>query len=162
MIDWTADWLARGHGKFRQGHAFRSALGDVLIFTAASAAETPACIFASARRCPPRSVHAEQVIDAPRIISELLVRFHVECARMRQLDAEISAMRAGPAVSTMTRVPRNTASVIPCVTNRIVLPDFLPDAQQFQIHLLAGQRIEGAERLIHQDQLRIVHQRAGD
>ena len=32
-------------------------------------------------------------------------------------------MRAGPAVKTTTRLPRNTASEMPWVTNRIVLPD---------------------------------------
>ena len=38
----------------------------------------------------------------------------------------------------------------------------LPDAQQLKVHLLARQRIERAERLVHQDQLRIVDQRARD
>ena len=33
---------------------------------------------------------------------------------------KLSAMRAGPAVSTITRVPRNTASVMPWVTNTMV------------------------------------------
>ena len=31
-------------------------------------------------------------------------------------------MRAGPAVSTTTRLPRNTASEMPCVTKMMVLP----------------------------------------
>ena len=35
---------------------------------------------------------------------------------------KLSAMRAGPAVKTITREPRNTASEMPWVTNTIVLP----------------------------------------
>ena len=38
----------------------------------------------------------------------------------------------------------------------------LPDAQQLEVHLLARERIERAERLVHQDQLGIVDQRARD
>ena len=37
-----------------------------------------------------------------------------------------------------------------------------PYPQQFQVHLLAGQRVERAERLVHQDQLGVVDQGAGD
>ena len=76
--------------------------------------------------------------------------------------AKLSAMRAGPAVKRPRGVPRNTASEMPCVTNRMVLPDSLPDAQQLEVHLLAGQRVERAERLVHQHQLRVVDQRACD
>ena len=36
---------------------------------------------------------------------------------------KLSAMRAGPAVNTTTRVPRNTASLMPWVTKTMVLPD---------------------------------------
>ena len=69
-------------------------------------------------------------------------------------------MRAGPAVSTMTRVPRNTASVMPWVTNTIVFCDFCQMRSKFDVHLFAGQRIERAEWLVHQDKFRIVHERA--
>ena len=42
------------------------------------------------------------------------------------------------------------------------LARFLPDAQQLEVHLLAGERIERAEGLVHQYELRIVHQRPRD
>ena len=71
-------------------------------------------------------------------------------------------MRAGPAVSTTTRVPRNTASVMPWVTKTMVFFASLPDAQELEIHLLARERVERAERLVHQDELRIVDERARD
>ena len=37
-----------------------------------------------------------------------------------------------------------------------------PDPQHFQVHLLARQRIQRAERLVHQDQLGIVDEGARD
>ena len=73
---------------------------------------------------------------------------------------KLSAMRAGPAVSTITRVPRNTASVMPWVTNTIVFCDFCQMRNKFDVHLLARQRVERAERLVHQDKFWIVHKRA--
>ena len=42
------------------------------------------------------------------------------------------------------------------------LAALLPDTQQFQVHALAGQRVERSERLVHQDQPGIVDQRPGD
>src|SRR6266480_3456275 len=41
--------------------------------------------------------HAEQAVDPPRVVSELLVGLHVEAARMRQVDPEVvgHARRAG-------------------------------------------------------------------
>ncbi|KAG0770775.1 hypothetical protein G6F22_017103 [Rhizopus arrhizus] len=39
---------------------------------------------------------------------------------------------------------------------------FHPDPLQLHVHLVAGQRIQGAERLIHQQQLRVVDQGAAD
>ncbi|OJV02810.1 MAG: hypothetical protein BGO06_14725 [Shinella sp. 65-6] len=38
----------------------------------------------------------------------------------------------------------------------------LPDAREQFLHLHAGQRVQGAERLVHQQQLRLVGKRAGD
>ena len=37
-----------------------------------------------------------------------------------------------------------------------------PDPQHFEVHLFAGQRVERAERLVHQDQLGIVDEGARD
>ena len=41
-------------------------------------------------------------------------------------------------------------------------PVLLPDAGQQLLHVMAGQRIERAERLVHQQHLRPVGERAGD
>ena len=37
-----------------------------------------------------------------------------------------------------------------------------PDALQFGVHLLARQRIQGAEGLVHQQQVRVVNQRTAE
>ena len=71
-------------------------------------------------------------------------------------------MRAGPAVSTTTRVPRNTASVMPWVTKMMVFFASSQIPQQLEVHLFARERVERAERLVHQDQLGIVHEGARD
>ena len=42
------------------------------------------------------------------------------------------------------------------------LAAFAPDPQHFEVHLFAGQRVERAERLVHQDQFWIVDEGAGD
>ncbi len=108
-------------------------------------------------------LHAQQAVDPPRVFAEAFRCVFMSSVRgCGRSTVKLSAMRAGPAVSTITRVPRNTASVMPCVTNTMVFLALLPDAQEFEVHLLARQRIERAERLVHQDQLRIVHQRTRD
>jgi len=40
---------------------------------------------------------SQQAIDSPGVFAELLAGLHLERARMRQLDAEIVGLRAGPA-----------------------------------------------------------------
>jgi hypothetical protein len=42
------------------------------------------------------------------------------------------------------------------------LPGLLPDMQQLQVHFLARERVERAKRLVHQDELGIVDERARD
>ena len=44
--------------------------------------------------------------------------------------------------------------------HRFAIP--LPDAQQLEIHLVAGHGIQSAERLIHEQQVRILDQRTAD
>src|SRR3981081_2857104 len=38
----------------------------------------------------------------------------------------------------------------------------LPDIEQLEIHLVAGERVERAERLVHQQYRRVVDERAAD
>ena len=103
--------------------------------------------------CPNRSIPcAEQPIDAPRVFAERLAASSCRaCADAAGRPGSCRPCAPARRVSTTTRVPRNTASEMPWVTNRIVLPRLLPDAQQFEVHLLARQRVERAERLVHQD-----------
>ena len=74
----------------------------------------------------------------------------------------ISATRPGRGDITTTRSASSTASGIECVTNRMVFGRSLPDAHQLEGQLLARQRVERAERLVHQQDVGIVHQRAAD
>ena len=73
-----------------------------------------------------------------------------------------SFTRPGRAPSTSTRSERNTASGELWVTNRIVVPGRLPDAQQLLVHVLAGDLVERAERLVHQQDLRPRDERPRD
>ena len=49
-----------------------------------------------------------------------------------------------------------------CVISMMVLRCVLPDPLQLEVHALARQRIERAERLVHQQDLRIARQRPAD
>src|SRR5712691_3035912 len=114
------------------------------------------------RCCAMLLLHSQQSIDTPRVLAEPLVGLHLEGARMRELDAEI----VGHA-----RRPRGEHDHARAEKHRLGdavgdeddgLLRFLPDAQQLDVHLLARERIERAEWLVHQDQLGIVDERAGD
>ena len=59
-------------------------------------------------------------------------------------------MRPGRADMTTTRSARKIASEIECVTKAIVLRGLHPDFLDQQIHFVAREGVEGAERLIHQ------------
>src|SRR6266511_142550 len=106
--------------------------------------------------------HSEQVIDASRIFAELLIELDVERARMWQLDAKIvgHARRPGGEYDD----PRaEKDSLLDAVRDENdSLARLLPDAQELEIHLFARQCVEGAERLIHQNDLGIVHECARD
>ena len=81
---------------------------------------------------------------------------------MRQLDAEIvgHARRAGGEHDHAGAEKHRLGDAVGDEDDG--LPRFLPDAQQLEIHLLARQGIECAERLVHQDQLGIVDERTRD
>ena len=71
-------------------------------------------------------------------------------------------MRPGRAVMTTMWVARNRASSIECVIQRIGLAGPAPDAADFFLQQLACLLIERGERLVHEQDLRIVGQRPGD
>ena len=72
--------------------------------------------------------------------------------------------RRGRAVadSTITRSARKTASGMPCVTSTMVVPVALPEPQQLHVEPLAGQRVEGAERLVQQQHRRVAREGTRD
>ncbi len=49
-----------------------------------------------------------------------------------------------------------------CVTNSAVLGVLLPQIEQQLVHLVAGDRVQRAERFVHQQQLGVVDKRAAD
>ncbi|WDT78402.1 MAG: hypothetical protein MPW14_14445 [Candidatus Manganitrophus sp.] len=60
------------------------------------------------------------------------------------------------------RSDSSTASSTSCVTIITVAPDFGHDPQQLVLQIPAGQRVERAEGLVHQQHLRPHGQRPGD
>ena len=74
----------------------------------------------------------------------------------------ISTMRPGRGPITTTRSASSTASGMLCVMCSAVLRVLHPQALNVHRNLLARQRIERAERLVHQQHARSVHQRAAD
>ena len=72
------------------------------------------------------------------------------------------AMRPGRLVIRTTRSDRKTASAMSWVTNRAVLRLGAPDAQQLVLELLAGDRVEGAERLVQSSTDGSSDERAGE
>src|ERR1700704_1259177 len=73
-----------------------------------------------------------------------------------------STIVAGRRVMTSTRSARNTASRMLCVTNSAVLVYCCHKSSSRLIHLIARNGIERAERLVHQQELRVVDERPAD
>ena len=74
----------------------------------------------------------------------------------------ISLMWPGRADMTAMRSARNTASCTSWVTKMTVLRERCQMSQELALHQAAGLRVERAERLVHQQDMRIDRQRAGD
>src|SRR5882724_9151665 len=103
-----------------------------------------------------RLFHAEQTIDAAAVLAELLAGLDVERAWMRQVDAEIVGHTGGPSREHDNACSKKNRFADAMCHEYDGLFRFTPDAKQLEIHLFACQRIQCAERLIHQDQLGIV------
>ena len=71
-------------------------------------------------------------------------------------------MRPGRGDITTTRSASSTASSMLWVMNTTVLRRLRPQRLQVDAHLLARERVERAEGLVHQQQRRVVDQRAHD
>src|SRR5437660_6858997 len=109
-----------------------------------------------------RLFHPQQPINPPRIFPERFVRLHFERARMRQLDAKIvrHPRRSRREHDDAGTEKHRLGNTVGDEDDRLL--GFFPDAQQFDIHLLSRKGIERPERLIHEDQLGIMNQRARD
>ena len=76
--------------------------------------------------------------------------------------SKICASRPGRGVITTTRSARKIASPMLWVTKTIVLLVSRPEPHQQQVHLVARERVERAERLVHQQQAWVGCQRTHD
>ena len=74
----------------------------------------------------------------------------------------LALTRPGRPENTITRSDRKIASSIWWVMNRTVFAGRFPDPQQLLLHQLARLRVERGERLVHQQDFRVHHQRAGE
>ena len=84
---------------------------------------------------------------------------------VRGRGSSISKMRAsrpGRGVITTTRSARKIASLMLCVTKTIVLLVSAQRLQEQEVHLVARERVERAERLVHEQDLGILGQRPHD
>jgi hypothetical protein len=71
-------------------------------------------------------------------------------------------MRPGRGLITSTREPRKTASSTLWVMNRMVRPVARQISKEFLLQPLAGQRVQGAEGLVHEDDVGLVGQHPRD
>ena len=74
----------------------------------------------------------------------------------------ISRTRPGRGVITMMRSASNTASGMEWVMNSTVFGRSDQIRSKLEAHLVARQRVERRERLVHQQNIRIEQQRPGD
>ncbi len=110
-------------------------------------------------RCPPPRV--ERRADAPHVDAELLAcSSRRGCAGAAGRRRTSSPMRPGRGVITSTRSARNTASVVEWVMNSTVLRRSIQMRCSSTFMVSRVMRVERAERLVHQQQRRIVDQRA--
>ena len=71
-------------------------------------------------------------------------------------------MRPGEGVITISSVARNSASSTLCVMKKNILPRLPPQLEDQLLDLLARERVERAERLVHQHHFRVAGERARD
>ena len=79
-----------------------------------------------------------------------------------KLTANSSATRPGRLVRTTIRSPRRTASRTLCVTKTIVTPVSRQMRSSFVVEQVAGHRVERPERLVHEQDVRVLRESPGD
>src|SRR5206468_3959614 len=118
------------------------------------------------RRPPSRSIEpslgVEEMADAARVHPELVGGHHVEVARPGQphlndlLDAPGTGRHDDDAVGEKGRLGNGVGD------EHDGLARLLPDAQELEVHELAGHGVESAEGLVHEEERGVVHERARD
>ena len=101
--------------------------------------------------------------EPPRHVAPHVVEFRRGTSRGRGRSIAMSfSMRPGPAVITTTRSASSVASSTECVTKIDRHAGARPDLQQLVLQLLARERVERAERLVHQQDVGLVREHARD
>src|SRR6266849_5692632 len=98
----------------------------------------------------------QTVVNPPGIGAEFIRRLDRKRARKRQVDREIfrHARRSGGENGAMRGEEHRLLDAVRHKDDGLAA--FAPDPQHLQIHLFAGQGVERAEGLVHQDQFWIV------
>ena len=78
----------------------------------------------------------------------------------RDRTSNSAANRPGRLASNTMRSPRRAASRTLCVTNTTVRPGLPPHALELVVEHVAGDRVERAERLVHQQHVGVLRERA--
>ncbi len=120
---------------------------------------------ASARRSCGASADGSRSEDCAAAVRAVLNAGSAKLSSVRGCGSAIgsvSMMRAGPVPITCTSRDRNTASSIEWVTSTMVLPVRSQISSRQSAHFLAGDSVECAERLVHEQNLRVERERAGD
>jgi hypothetical protein len=99
--------------------------------------------------------------DLSRVHSELVRRHHVEVAGPRQLDAHHVHDPSRPRGHDDDAVGEEHRLRDRVGDEDDGLARLAPDAEELDVHELAGHGVERAERLVHQQQRRVVDERAG-
>ncbi len=118
----------------------------------------------SVRVASPFSVVAMPAHLLPQLVRDVAARSATGCDSMRRgrgiTTGNSATTRPGRLESSTTRSPRRTASRTLWVTNRIVSPCSLPQPLELVVQEVARHRVEGAERLVHQQDVGVLRQRA--
>ena len=85
----------------------------------------------------------------------------LDAARAGHVDGNSATTRPGRLDSSRIRSPRRAASRTLWVTNRTVRPLLGDDPLELVVEDVAGDRVEGAERLVHQQHVGVLGERPG-
>src|ERR1700730_10095448 len=103
--------------------------------------------------------HADDLVAQ---LGEVRATHHVECPRPWQVDSQRRADAAGTVRHDVDHVAQEDRLVDVVRDKEHGLPIPLPEVGEHLLHDLAGQGVQGAEGLVHQQHLRIVRQRPSD